>query len=143
MLFRRLYHFFFFSSSYVIYLLYCCYTSWSNIDVVNINRSCSSFAPFTSLIASFSDVQWAGRKFEHASFVGCIIWAHLYAFATSSEQKKARPSSTNRTYFALASSVKCASLLDSGLVSTFGKGLLWKSRERATVYRFFKCLSLN
>ena len=137
-----LYHDFFFSSISVIYRLYYYYTSWSNIEVVKISLSCSNFAPLTSLTAFFSDVQCDGRKLEQASSVGCIICAHLYAFATSSEQKKARPSSTNRTYFTFCSSVTI-SLLDSALVSGTSIGLYLKSLERAIVYRFFKCLSLN
>ena len=124
------------------YFSYC----WpsSNIVVVNISLSFSSLAPGTSFTESFSDVQSPGRKFEQASFVGNIMLAHLKAFATSSEQKKARPSSTSLAYFRFSDYVRLFASLWDGIrlwltwiglwISLF---LMW------TVWRFFNCFSLN
>ena len=57
--------------------------------------SFSKIAPGTRFNLYFSEVKAAGRKLELASSVGNIIFASLKAFTTNSEQKNARPRSTN------------------------------------------------
>ena len=70
---------------------------------VNISCSLSKVAPSTVFTVYWAVVQLPGKKLEHASLVGFMIWQTFHAFAQSSEQKNARPSATNRI-FSLCSS---------------------------------------
>ena len=81
--------------------------------------SFQSCALGTSLIVCFSEVKAEGRKLEDASSVFSSKLTHLYAFATSSEQKNVRSLPISVCFLSCTSASLSASKLSLGVAGAF------------------------